>query len=99
MSDHLSLALLCQQSYQITDKDPRYHCIAGGVSLSGHSTQHQAAESTMILQVVLSGKSVQESIAQGYLSGAGALSIDPRYLITGLGRNFDITALGRSFAL
>ena len=63
----------------------------GGVSLSGHSTQHQAAESTMTLQVVLSGKSVQESIAQGYLSGAGALLIDPRYLITGLGRNFDIT--------
>ena len=71
----------------------------GGVSLSGHSTQHQAAESTMTLQVVLSGKSVQESIAQGYLSGAGELSIDPRYLITGLGRNFDITALGRSFVL
>ena len=60
----------------------------GGVSLSGHSTQHQAAESTMMLQVVLSGKSVQESIAQGYLSGAGALSIDPRYLITALGRSF-----------
>ena len=70
----------------------------GGVSLSGHSTQHQSAESTMILQVVLSGKSVQESIAQGYLSGAGKLSIDPRYLITGLGRNFDITAR-RSLAL
>ncbi|WP_297463059.1 hypothetical protein, partial [Ferrovum sp.] len=64
-----------------------------------HTDQHQSAESTMILQVVLSGKSVQESIAQGYLSGSGALSIDPRYLITGLGRNFDITALGRSFSL
>ena len=71
----------------------------GGVSLSGDSTQHQSAESTMMLQVVLSGKSVQESIAQGYLSGSGALSIDPRYLITGLGRNFDVTAFGRSFAL
>ena len=71
----------------------------GGVSLSGHTLQHQCAESTMTLQVILSGKSVQESIAQGYLSGSGALSIDPRYLITGLGRNFDVTAFGRSFAL
>ena len=60
----------------------------GGVSLSGHTDQHQAAESTMMLQVVLSGKSGQESIVQGYLSVAGALSIDPRYLITALGRSF-----------
>ena len=33
MSDHLSLALLCQQCYAATDKDPRYHSIAGVVFL------------------------------------------------------------------
>ena len=38
MSDHLNLALLCQQSYQITDKDPRYHCIAGVVFMVVQNT-------------------------------------------------------------